>query len=312
MQQLAPNTFNNLQAMEHAMNKPTIGRLGVWTWLEPYPFPAAIELAQTLEKNGYGALWLPEAFGRDPFVSLTVLAGATSELRLATGIANIYARDPMAMNAARNSLHEASGGRLVLGLGVSHAEIVTPMRNHDYGKPVATMSRYLDGMAAASYSAAVVEPRAPVILAALRDRMLGLARDKADGAHPYFVTPEHTARARTILGPDKLLAPEQKVLLMKNASEVRPVARSFMALYLTLQNYRNNLLSLGFTETDLEHGGSDRLVDAIVAWGDETAIQKRIEAHWANGADHVCIQPLRPDGQPGFDPRAIAAFATKA
>ena len=291
------------------MTKPDLGRLGVWTWLEAYPYQDCIALAQRLEHLGYGALWAPEAFGRDPFVLLTLLARETSHLKLATGIANIYARDPMAMNAARRSLQEISGGRLVLGLGVSHAEIVTPMRHHDYGKPVATMRAYVAAMNAASYAAPLAPEPVPLILAALRDRMLGLAGEVADGAHPYFVTPEHTARARAILGPTKFLAPEQKILLIKDPSEARRVARKFMALYLGLQNYRNNLLWLGFEERDFEHGGSDRLVDGIVAWGDETAIHKRIEAHWANGADHVCIQPLRPDGEPGFDADALTALA---
>ena len=291
------------------MTKPELGRLGVWTWLEAYAHGDCIALAQRLEQQGYGALWVPEAFGRDPFVLLTLLARETTKLKLATGIANIYARDAMAMNAARLSLQEISGGRLVLGLGVSHAEIVTPMRHHDYGKPVATMRRYVEAMNGASYGAPRPAQAVPVILAALREKMLGLAAEIADGAHPYFVTPEHTARARAILGPDKLLAPEQKVLLVKDATEARRLARQYMALYLGLQNYRNNLLWLGFTESDFENGGSDRLVDAIVAWGDETAIRKRIEAHWANGADHVCIQPLRPDGQPGYDPVALTALA---
>ena len=291
------------------MTKPDLGRLGVWTWLEAYTHRDCIALAQRLEQQGYGALLVPEAFGRDPFVLLTSLSRETTKLKLATGIANIYARDAMAMNAARLSLQEISSGRLVLGLGVSHAEIVTPMRHHDYGKPVATMRRYVEAMNGASYGAPRPAQPVPVILAALREKMLGLAAEIADGAHPYFVTPEHTARARAILGPDKLLAPEQKVLLVKDASEARRLARNAMTLYLGLQNYRNNLLWLGFTESDFEHGGSDRLVDAIVAWGDETAIRKRIEAHWANGADHVCIQPLRPDGEAGFDAKALAALA---
>ena len=128
------------------MNPSDLGRLGVWTWLEAYPSGECIALAQSLEQLGYGALWVPEAFGRDPFVLLTLLARETSHIRLATGIANIYARDAMAMNAARLSLQEISGGRLVLGLGVSHAEIVTPMRHHDYGKPVTTMRHYVEAM----------------------------------------------------------------------------------------------------------------------------------------------------------------------
>lgn len=291
------------------MNPSDLGKLGVWTWLEAYPSGECIALAQSLEQLGYGVLWVPEAFGRDPFVLLTLLARETTDIRLATGIANIYARDAVAMNAARLSLQEISDGRLVLGLGVSHAEIVTPMRQHDYGKPVTTMRNYVAAMNAASYAAPRPDKPVPLVLAALREKMLGLAAEAADGAHPYFVTPEHTARARAILGQDKLLAPEQKVLLVRDASEARRLARQYMALYLGLQNYRNNLLWLGFEESDFEHGGSDRLVDAIVAWGDETAIGKRIEAHWANGADHVCIQPLRPDGEPGFDPEVLRALA---
>lgn len=291
------------------MKPSELGRLGVWTWLEAYSHNDCVALAQQLEQQGYGTLWVPEAFGRDPFVLLTLLARETSGLKLATGIANIYARDAMAMNAARLSLQEISGGRLVLGLGVSHAEIVTPMRQHDYGKPVATMRHYVAAMNAANYAAPQPDKPVPLVLAALREKMLGLAAEVADGAHPYFVTPEHTARARAILGPDKLLAPEQKVLLVREASEARRLARQHMALYLGLQNYRNNLLWLGFEASDFEHDGSDRLVDAMVAWGDETAIGKRIEAHWANGADHVCIQPLRPDGKPGFDPEALRALA---
>ena len=142
--------------------------------------------------------------------------------------------------------------------------------------------------------------------------MLGLAGAQADGAHPYFVTPEHTARARERMGPDKFLAPEQKVLLINDPSEARDVARKAMSVYIGLPNYRNNLLTLGFDETDFENGGSDRLVDAIVAWGDETSVMKRIEAHWDNGADHVCIQALRADGENGFDQATIEALAPKA
>ena len=287
------------------------GKLGLWTWLDAYSHRQCIETAQAAEQFGYGAIWVPEAFGRDPFVILTLLARETDRLGLATGIANIYARDAMAMVAARNSLNEISGGRLILGLGVSHAEIVTPLRDHVYGKPVGTMRNYLAAMAKANYAGPVPDQQGPVVLAALRQNMLKLSGELTDGAHPYFITPEHTARARELIGPGKFLAPEQKVLRIKDASEARPIARGFMALYLGMQNYRNNLLTLGFTESDFEHGGSDRLVDAIVAWGDDATILKRLEAHWDNGADHVCMQPLRPDGEPGFDDTALRVFAPK-
>lgn len=294
------------------MKASDIGKLGVWGFLDACDYKQCIELAQTVEQLGYSTLWVPEAFGRDPFVTITMLAGETEKLYLATGIANVYARDPMAMASARNAVDELSGGRLILGLGVSHRELVSAIRSHDYGKPVSTMRAYLEAMNAAMYTAPPPVKQGMVVLAALREKMLGLAGSASDGAHPYFVTPEHTARAREIIGPGKFLAPEQKVLLIKDPSEARAIARKFMAMYLGLENYRNNLLTLGFTVDDFEHGGSDRLVDAIVAWGDEATIQKRLEAHWQNGADHVCIQTLRPDGEPGYDPRAIQAFAPKS
>lgn len=293
------------------MNKP-VKRLGLWTWLDRYSYADCIKKVQEAERLGYGAVWIPEAVGRDPFVLLSVLARETDDIRLATGIANIYARDAMAMNSARQSLDELSGGRLILGLGVSHKEMVSGMRHHDYGKPVSTMRNYLSEMDKAIYAAQPPAKRGLRVLAALRSKMLELAAEAADGAHPYFVTPEHTARARETLGPDKFLAPEQKVLLMTDASGARAVARKIMATYVGLQNYRNNLLTLGFTNDDFENGGSDRLVDAIVAWGDERTIRDRIEAHWANGADHVAIQTLSPDGTLGVEPKALQALAGMA
>ncbi len=293
------------------MNKSDIGKLGLWCMVDNHSYGQCIDLAQKAEQWGYSTLWLPEAFGRDPFVMFSVLAPETDKLLLATGIANIYARDAIAMAAARNALDELSNGRLILGLGVSHREMVSAIRRHPYGKPVSTMRQYLEAMEQAPYGRATPAQRGMVVLAALRKNMLGLAATKADGAHPYFVTPEHTAQARELLGPDKFLAPEQKVLRIKEPSEARAVARKFMALYLGMENYRNNILAMGFMAEDLESGGSDRLVDAIVAWGDDRTIVKRLEAHWQNGADHVCLQPLRPDGKAGFDLGTVEAFASK-
>jgi probable F420-dependent oxidoreductase len=169
------------------------------------------------------------------------------------------------------------------------------------------MRAYLETLEKAPYVGPAGE--APIVLAALRPRMLELAAECSAGAHPYFVTPEHTARARRILGSGPLLAPEQKVLLETDPERARGVARKAMQMYLGLPNYRNCLLWLGFDEADLGDGGSDRLVDAIVAWGDEVAIAERIQAHRDAGADHVCIQPLRPDGQPGPDPTVLEALA---
>jgi len=286
-----------------------LGRLGVWTFLDLMAAPPAVAFAQRIEALGYGALWIPEAVGRDPFAFLGYLAARTERLVLATGIANIYARDPMAMRAIQKTLAELSGGRFVLGLGVSHEHLVTGLRKHEYKKPVAAMSDYLDAMQGAFYRGAEPREDAPIVLAALRPAMLRLARDRARGAHPYFTPPEHTARARALLGPGVWLAPEQMVLRETNAEKARAVARANMQIYLGLPNYLNNLRWLGFGDDDFASGGSDRLVDAIVAWGDEAAIMRRVEAHHQAGADHVCIQPLRADGEPGPDVELLEALA---
>jgi probable F420-dependent oxidoreductase len=286
-----------------------LGRLGVWTWLDAYPAAEAAGFCQKLEALGYSALWVPEAIGRDPFAFLGYLAANTKQLIFATGIANIYARDAMTMRAIRETLAELSGGRFVLGLGVSHAHLVQGVRKHAYGKPVTTMRNYLDAMENALYRGVEPKEEAPTVLAALRPKMLGLAAEKTRGAHPYFVPTEHTARAREILGTGPWLAPEQKVLLETDPAKARKVARAAMQIYLGLPNYQNNLRWLGYTDEDFADGGSDRLVDAIVAWGDESAIRKRIQAHYDAGADHVCIQPIRADGIPLPDLRILEALA---
>ncbi len=286
-----------------------LGKLGVWTWIDHLSAPEAADFANQLELWGYGALWLPEAVGRDPFAMIGFLAARTERLVLATGIANIYARDPISMRAIRETLGEASNGRFVLGLGVSHERLVTGVRHHTYQKPIETMKSYLEAMENATYVGRHASQPAPVVLAALRPRMLALSRDAARGAHPYFVPPEHTARAREILGKDAWLCPEQMVLLETDPTKARAVARQNIQIYLGLPNYQNNLKWLGFSDSDFANGGSDRLVDAIVAWGDEKVIGDRIQAHFDAGADHVCIQPFRPDGLQGFDTHALEAFA---
>jgi probable F420-dependent oxidoreductase len=274
--------------------------------------PEAVEFAQRLEEYGYAALWLPEAVGREPFSMLGFLAGQTERLVLATGIANLYARDPMLMNAIRNTVGELAPGRFLLGIGVSHGHLVAGVRGHEYGKPVTTMRNYLEQMSQALFMARKPEHEAPILLAALRPKMLELAGSAAQGAHPYFVPPEHTARAREILGEGPLLCPEQMVLLESDASKAREIARQSMKIYAGLPNYQNNLKWLGFEDADFADGGSDRVVDAIVAWGDEDAICARIQAHWDAGADHVCIQPLRPDGGPGADLELLEILAPAA
>lgn len=278
------------------MSKPSVdlGRVGIWYGsIDALPTPEAQRAAQVVEELGFGALWVAEAVGRDPFVSSAVLLSATTDLKLATGIANIYARDPMTMVAGQKTLAEAYPGRFLLGLGVSHGHLVAGVRKHDYSKPYSYMVEYLAKMDKALFMAKGPEDDGGRLLAALGPKMLELAATSANGAHPYFTTPEHTAIARETMGPDALLAPEQMVVLSTDADEARRIGRAGMKIYLGLPNYWNNLVRLGFTDADRENGGSDRLVDAIVAWGTPEQIAERVAQHHAAGADHVCVQVLQ-------------------
>jgi len=272
-----------------------IGRIGIWTFqLEQQPAVRAREAAAELEAMGWGAIWIPEALGREAFTHAAVLLAATRRIPIATGIANIWVRDPMAMAGAQKTLAEAYPDRFLLGIGVSHAPIAA-MRGYEYARPLSAMRAYLDAMDSAPFVAPAPAAAPPRVLGALAPRMLRLAAERAWGAHPYFVPPEHTARARAILGPDRLLAPEQAVVLETDATAARTIGRAHMAIYLGLDNYRNNLFRLGFTDADMTPPGSDRLVDAIVAWGDLDAVARRVAAHHDAGADHVCLQVLDPD-----------------
>ncbi len=277
-----------------------IGRVGVWSFgLELQPAARAQEAAAEIESLGYRALWIPEAMGREAFAHSALLLAATRRIVIATGIANIWARDPMAMAAAQKTLCEAYPDRFLLGIGVSHAPLVETVRGHRYDKPLSAMRAYLDAMDAAPYIAPAPDPAPARVIGALAPKMLKLSAERATGAHPYFVPPEHTARARAIMGKGPLLAPEQAAVLETTPSTAREIARSHMITYLGLPNYVNNLKRLGFTDDDVANGGSDRLVDAIVAWGDIDAVRKRVRAHHDAGADHVCIQVL------DADPRAL-------
>jgi probable F420-dependent oxidoreductase len=287
---------------------------GVWYYPDELSGTQAIEFAQRLEALGYSALWLPEAGGRDPFVLAGVLLAHTRRLVVATGVANLYARDAMAMKAAQYALAEGSGGRFLLGLGVSHRPLVEDMRGHRYGPPIAAMRDYLDRLDAAFYSGPAPPERPARVLAALGPRMLELARERADGAHPYMVPPEHTARARAILGPDALLCTEQKVVLERDAGRARAIARRAAAISagLGLPNYRRSLARLGYGAAEFEGGLSDRLIDAVVAWGDEQALAKRVRAHRDAGANHVCVHPLHAEDRRVPDWRALEALAPGA
>ncbi len=258
--------------------------------IQQLPGPHAQDLAAEVEDLGYSVLWLTEGGPREPFVLATQLLDATRDLVVATGVCTIYARDPLAMVAAQYTLADAFPERFLLGLGVSHRSLVEGIRGHHYLPPVAAMTEYLAAMDAAPFARPEIPPRH--VLAALGPRMLDLSVRFADGAHPYVAPPEHTAIARAALGPGPLLAPDQVVLLDENPETARAAARDMLHIYLTLPNYLMHFRRLGFTEDDISNGGSDGLVDALVAWGDEETVRARVLAHLGAGADHVCLQVL--------------------
>jgi probable F420-dependent oxidoreductase len=278
-----------------------LGTLGVW-WANLGSASARreIEAVQEIERLGYGTFWFGESLrNKDAMAHAGVLLGATSRINVATGIASIYNRDPTATKSGAYYLADASNGRFVLGLGVSHAPAVT-RRGADYGKPVSTMRAYLDDMDAAEYQPPEPQQPPPVLLAALRTRMLQLAAQRTQGAHPYLTTPNHTKRARETLGQGPLLAPEQGFTLETEPEQAREIARAHISYYLELPNYVNAWREDGFTDEDFADGGSDRLVDALVAHGDVSAIKARIQQHLDAGADHVCIQPVTTDIERGM------------
>lgn len=277
--------------------KERIGRVGIWSGQLDFS-PAAVvrDAAKEVEELGYGALWTGEAVGREVLTAAQMLLAATDSLVVATGIANIWARDALAMAAGQLALGEGFPGRFVLGIGVSHKPLLD-VRGQDYGKPLAMMRAYLDAMdhGYTVYRAVAPDPRPPRLLAALGPKMLELAGSAADGAHTYFVPPEHTARAREILGADKLLVPEQVCVLSDDPAVAREIARRHTTSYLRLANYTNNLKRFGFDDGDFTDGGNDRLVDTICVWGDVDAIAGRVRAHLDAGADHVAVQVLVDD-----------------
>jgi probable F420-dependent oxidoreductase len=267
-----------------------LGRVGVWSGeLRRHPELGEVaEAAAELEELGYSAIFIPGGAGGDIMERSELLLGATRGVPVAPGILNVWMHDPDEVAAYFARLDESFPGRFQLGLGISHAPAVNADEPGRYRKPLTKMRSYLDELDAAS-------PPVPVerrFLAALGPKMVELSRDRSAGAHPYFVPVEHTSYAREILGPDALLAPEQAVVLETDPARAREAARAHTERYLQLPNYTNNLLRHGFVEDDLRDGGSDRLVDAIVAWGDEDAIASRVRAHHEAGANHVCIQVL--------------------
>lgn len=273
-----------------------LGRIGLWSAaVGRLAAPQAREAVAEIESLGYGTLWYPESVGSKESLTQGALLLAWSEkLAVASGIASLWARDAMAMANGAKGLAEAYPGRFLLGIGVS-TNVSVPMRGHTYERPFAALKAYLDAMDAADYYGPEADPPLRRVLASLGPRSLQLAAERSWGSHTYFVPSEHTSLAREILGPGRLLAVEQAVLLESDPDVARTLAREHANFYLARSAYRDMLIRLGFDETQLENDGSDQLIDAIVAWGDEAAIAARVQEHFDAGADHVCLQPLAPD-----------------
>jgi probable F420-dependent oxidoreductase len=255
--------------------KPTLGRYGVWTG-----GPVTPEQAVEIEKLGYGAVWV----GGSPSADLAFvepILEQTSTLQIATGIINIWTADAETVAESYHRIEKAYPGRFLLGVGVGH-----PEHTQEYTKPYDALVSYLDALDAKTV------PTSRRVIAALGPKVLKLARDRSAGAHPYLTTPEHTAQARELIGNSVFLAPEHKVVLTTDAEKARDLGRKTVGFYLDLSNYVNSWRRLGFTSDDVEQPGSDKLIDAVVAYGSPEAIAARLNEHLEAGADHVAIQVL--------------------
>ena len=276
--------------VEHDAVRARLGPVGVWTFaFDSMPADEVRRTAREIESLGYPALWVPEGGGsREILAHLSLLLSATERITVCSGIANVTARHAEAMAGGARTLADAFGDRVVVGLGIGH-QVTTGRRGQDWGDPVGRMAAYLDAMDAAQMGP---PPEVLVrrLLAALGPRILRLAGERALGAHTYFVPVEHTARARAELGPEPVLAVEQTAVATSDPSRARRIARGWAASYLELPNYANNWRRLGFGEDDV--AGSDRLLDAGIAWGDAAAIAARVREHLDAGADHVCVQVI--------------------
>jgi probable F420-dependent oxidoreductase len=272
-----------------------LGRVGLWTrHLDIQPAERVRSTVAELEELGWGSLWSWEVFGREALTNAGLLLSATRRMVVGTGIASIWARDPVAMAAAQRTLAEAYPDRFVLGIGVSHAPIVDA-RGHRYDRPLEAMRAYLDAMDAAPWQGPPLAEAPVRVLAALGPRMLELAAERSAGALLYNNPPEATAAARSVVGAGPLLATEQAVVVEDDPAEARRIGRDFIAFYLTLPNYVRAWERAGFGPEERADGGSDRMVDAVVAWGSPEAIAERVRAHLDAGADHVCLQVLESD-----------------
>jgi len=289
------------------MSSVDLGRLGAWGHLDSLPIEEARAYARRVDELAYGALWVPETVGREPFTLLGLLAAETSEITLGTSIVSIWGHDAQTTRMAAMTLAEATGGRFALGLGVSHLHLAEKLRGHTFDRPLTRMREYLAAYRTAIYRGPMAEgvPEPPVLLAALRERMLALAATDADGAFPYLVTPERVAWTRGVLdraataakrAERPILAVTMPAVLETDPSAARQAGRAYLAPYLRTPAYQACWAEQGFEPDDWEKPGSDRLVDAMVAQGNVEALRARIAELVAAGADHVAVIPVGPDG----------------
>ena len=287
-----------------------LNEIGVFAFLDGLSGRQTGELARRVERLGYSVLWLPEGAGRDPFAHAGYLLSESEKLVVASGIANVFMREPGTSVRAARTLCELFEDRFILGLGVS-GKTANEVRGLRWERPVSFMRDYLARMKATGYMAPGPKTEPPVVLAGILPKMVELAACETKGTHTYFVPPEHTARVRSAIGSDKWICAEQAVMLESDPGRAREAARKYMSFYLRLpgSSYAKNLRTLGFADADFAGDFSDRLVDAVVAWGSVTELRARINAHREAGATHVCVLPLRPDGVLLPDKRALEALA---
>lgn len=287
-----------------------VSKLGVLNFLDPFTGAETGTFAQKIERLGYSVLWVPEAMGREIFSLSSYLLHHTERLIVGTGVAIAFSYEPIIVASAAKTLGEFFPDRFILGLGVSNKEYNT-RRGVEYQKPVAFMREYLAKMKAAPYVAPQPQPAPPIVLAAMMPKMLQLAATETQGTLTYFTTTEQVAGYRKALGSHPWLCAAQPVILETDAARARTRARRYMQTYLAIDHYVHRLRRLGFSDADFADGGSDRLVDAIVAWGDEQKIRGHIADQFTAGATHVCIVPIDPHGGMRPDERAIEALAPR-
>ena len=277
------------------VNDLTRHSLDIITFADGLASADLLDFVQRLEGLGYETAWIPEFFGREPYSTVAYLLGKTNRIQIATGIANVYARDAIVTAQHRHGLAELSGGRFVLGLGVSHPPMAEA-HGVPWQSPLKKMREYLDVLEAFKVQAPKPQTPAPLWMSAHGPKLLGLAAERADGANTYLAPPAHTRNARKILGPDKRLNVVLHCCLCEDPEKARAAARRALSIYMPLPAYHRLWQAWGFNESDYKNGPSDRLIDALVAWGDREAIEERMKAHLEAGATQIVMSPLQSKG----------------